>query len=118
MKIVRMLRLILLGVFCLSFNYANHGFLRLMKGSIFLKSDSRKSWSQVAADMSLRIGDTWRTSSNFSGTVYVGDQYKSLDSDSTYKLQKDGIYKLQGEDWYPVSVVVKSEKIITNVAPI
>ena len=110
-----MLRLILLGFFCISLNHASEGFLRLVEGSIFLKSDSRKNWSQVAADMSLRLGDTWKTSSNFAGTVYIGDQSKSLQSNSTYQLQKDGLYTLQGESWYPVSVVVQSKNDTTKL---
>lgn len=84
--------------------HASQGFLRLVRGSIYLKSDSRKAWSQINADISIRIDDIWKTSSNFAGTLYYQDQSSELISNSTYHFRQDGLFKLQGQSWYPLSV--------------
>ena len=82
----------------------DQGFLRLMSGSIFLKSQSQYQWNQIQADMSLRVGDSWKTSPDFQGSLYIGDSSVSLSASSFFHFRKGGLYQEKGGQWYQVSM--------------
>ena len=65
MKISIFRALLLLIVFQSVILGASQGFLRLMNGSIFMKSEGNKKWIQIKADISIRSGDQFKTSSDF-----------------------------------------------------
>ena len=69
---ISMLRILLLFTICqniiLGSNRGVH--MKLTGGSIFMKSEGKQKWFQIKADISIRVGDWFKTSSDFRGSLY------------------------------------------------
>ena len=83
---------------------ANQGFLRLMQGSIFMKSEGNQKWTQIKADISIRAGDLFKTSSDFRGSLYISDQSMNLSPDGVFNFRKNGLYRKMNGHWHSISI--------------
>ena len=93
MKISIFRALLLLTVFQSVILGASQGFMRLMNGSIFMKSEGNKKWIQIKADISIRSGDQFKTSSDFRGSFYISNHTVDLKPEGQFKLYRDGLYQ-------------------------
>ena len=101
---ISMLRILLLFTICQNIILgSNQGFMKLTGGSIFMKSEGKQKWFQIKADISIRVGDWFKTSSDFRGSLYIANSSISLWPDGLFKFQRDGLYQKKGDHWYLVS---------------
>ena len=101
---ISMLRILLLFTICQNIILgSNQGFMKLTSGSIFMKSEGKQKWFQIKADISIRVGDWFKTSSDFRGSLYIANSSISLWPDRLFKFQRDGLYQKKGDQWYLVS---------------
>ena len=82
---------------------ADQAFMRLMEGSIFMNSEGNQKWTQIKADLSIRAGDVFKTSSDFRGNLYISNQSLALSSSGHYSFRKEGIYQEKDGEWYSIS---------------
>lgn len=101
---ISIFRTLLLFVVCQNIILgSNQGFMKLINGSIFMKSEGNQKWIQIKADISIRPGDLFKTSSDFRGSLYISKNKINLKSGELFKFHRNGLHQKKGEHWYLVS---------------
>ena len=85
---ISIIRILILFIICLDVIFgADQAFMRLMEGSIFMKSEGNQKWTQIKADLSIRAGDVFKTSNDFRGNLYISNQSLALSSNGLYSFR-------------------------------
>lgn len=101
---ISIFRTLLLLMVCQNIIFgSNQGFMKLMNGSIFMKSEGNQKWIQIKADISIRPNDFFKTSSDFRGSLYVSKHTINLRPGALFKFTRKGLYQKKNEHWYLVS---------------